>query len=143
MDKIVDILLVEDNSGDRKLTEIAFKKAKIANTLYMVEDGEEALDFLYKRNQHKDVPTPDLVLLDLNLPKISGIEILEICKTDSGLSTIPIIVLTTSDAESDILKSYKLHANSYCTKPVDFSKFMKVVRGIETFWLQLVKLPPK
>ena len=139
--KSVEILLVEDNEGDIGLVEEVFEDAKIRNIIHVVEDGEEAMLFLYKQKQFADVPTPDIILLDLNLPQKDGREVLEEIKTDDDLKRIPVVVLTTSKAEEDIIKSYDLHANSYITKPVDFDQFIKVVRSIEDFWLEVVRLP--
>jgi len=139
--KSVEILLVEDNEGDIGLVEEVFEDAKIRNIIHVVEDGEEAMLFLYKQKQFADVPTPDIILLDLNLPQKDGREVLEEIKTDDNLKRIPVVVLTTSKAEEDIIKSYDLHANSYITKPVDFDQFIKVVRSIEDFWLEVVRLP--
>jgi CheY-like chemotaxis protein len=139
--KPVEILLVEDNEGDVGLVEEVFEEAKIRNILHVAEDGEEAMLFLNKQSHYKDVPTPDIILLDLNLPKKDGREVLEEIKTDEKLKRIPVVVLTTSKAEEDILKSYDLHANSYITKPVDFDQFIRVVRSIEDFWLEVVRLP--
>ena len=137
-----DILLVEDNPGDIRLTQEAFKEGQIANTLYVVTDGIEALDFLYKRGDHTDVPYPDLILLDLNLPRKNGDEVLEEIKEEQNLSRIPVIILTSSQAEEDVVRSYDLCANAYLTKPVDPSEFVEVVRSFEQFWLSVVRLPP-
>jgi CheY-like chemotaxis protein len=137
----VEILLVEDNPGDVRLTREAFKEAKISNALHVACDGAEALDFLYRRNSHANAPRPDLILLDLNLPKKDGREVLAEVKADTELRRIPIVVLTTSKAEEDIVRSYDLHANCYITKPVDFDQFVEVVKSIEGFWLTVVKLP--
>ena len=139
--KPVTILLVEDNEGDVGLVEEVFEDAKIRNVLHVAEDGEEAMLFLHKGGTYTDVPTPDIILLDLNLPQKDGREVLEEIKTDEHLKRIPVVVLTTSKAEEDILKSYDLHANSYITKPVDFDQFIKVIRSIEDFWLEVVRLP--
>ncbi len=139
--KPVTILLVEDNEGDVGLVEEVFEEAKIRNILHVAEDGEEAMLFLHKEGPYTDVPTPDIILLDLNLPQKDGREVLEEIKTDEHLKRIPVVVLTTSKAEEDILKSYNLHANSYITKPVDFDQFIKVIRAIEDFWLEVVRLP--
>lgn len=135
------ILLVEDNPGDVRLTQEAFREAKVRNSLYVVEDGEKALKFLRRENGFSDVPRPDIILLDLNLPKKSGQEILAEIKADPSLRRIPVVVLTTSKAEEDILKSYDLHANCFVTKPVDFDRFLRVVQSIQEFWLSVVKLP--
>jgi two-component system, chemotaxis family, response regulator Rcp1 len=139
----IEILMVEDNPGDVRLTEEALKDSKVSNTLYVVEDGVAALNFLYRRDGYRDVPRPDLILLDLNLPKKNGREVLAEIKQDAQLKTIPVVILTTSQAEEDVLRAYSLHANCYITKPVDFSQFIKIVRTIEEFWLTIVTLPPK
>ncbi|AKB16629.1 MAG: response regulator [Methanosarcina thermophila] len=143
MSKSVEILLVEDSKGDVGLIEEVFEDAKIGNTLHIVEDGEEAIAFLRGEGQFSDAPRPDIILLDLNLPKKDGREVLEEVKSDDELKNIPVVILTTSKAEEDILKSYNLHANAYITKPVDFDQFIKVVKSIESFWLEIVKLPSK
>ncbi|MET8137250.1 response regulator [Streptomyces sp. NPDC005251] len=137
----IDVLLVEDDPGDELMTREAFEDNKIGNTLHVVRDGEEALDFLYRRGAHADVPQPDLILLDLNLPKYDGRQVLEKIKSDPALSHIPVVVLTTSAAEEDILRSYKLHANAYVTKPVDLHQFIAAVRQIDDFFVQVVRLP--
>ncbi|GAA0678621.1 response regulator [Natronoarchaeum mannanilyticum] len=139
----IDVLLVEDNPGDVRLTEEAFAEAKISNDLHVVRDGESALDFVYRRGDYESAPTPDLVLLDLNLPKIDGTEVLEEIKTDDALKRIPVIVLTSSSAEEDIVESYELHSNAYLTKPVDPDEFVELVQSFEEFWFTLVKLPPE
>jgi CheY-like chemotaxis protein len=139
--RVVDILLVEDDPGDELITGEAFADNKIKNTLHVARDGQEGLDFLYRRGVHADAPTPDLILLDLNLPKYDGRELLEAIKSDADLCHIPVVVLTTSSAEEDILRSYKLHANAYVTKPVDLDQFMKAVREIDEFFVQVVRLP--
>ncbi|RXA20757.1 response regulator [Methanosarcina sp. MSH10X1] len=139
----IEILLVEDSKGDIGLIEEVFEDAKIGNILHIVEDGEEAIAFLRGEGQFSGVPRPDIILLDLNLPKKDGREVLEEVKGDDELKNIPVVVLTTSKAEEDILKSYNLHANAYITKPVDFDQFIKVVKSIESFWLEIVKLPSK
>ncbi|MFL0242944.1 response regulator [Mycobacterium sp. SMC-17] len=139
--RVVDILLVEDDPGDELITREAFADNKIKNTLHVARDGQEGLDFLYRRGIHADAPTPDLILLDLNLPKYDGRQLLEAIKSDADLCHIPIVVLTTSSAEEDILRSYKLHANAYVTKPVDLDQFMKAVREIDEFFVQVVRLP--
>jgi two-component system, chemotaxis family, response regulator Rcp1 len=138
----VEILLVEDNPGDIRLTQEALKDSKIRNNLSVVRDGEEALAFLRREGNFARVPRPDLVLLDLNLPRVDGREVLEVIKTDDSLKRIPVVVLTTSDDEKDILASYNLHANCYITKPVDLNRFVEIVKSIEGFWFQIVKLPP-
>ncbi|WP_290817986.1 response regulator [Halovivax sp.] len=137
----VEILLVEDNPGDVRLTEEAFREARIENNLHVVTDGVEALQFLERRGEYGDVPRPDLVLLDLNLPRMNGDEVLEALKDDPELRTIPVIVLTSSAAEEDVVKSYKLHANAYLTKPVDPAEFIDTVQSFERFWFSIVKLP--
>ncbi|MBT8338938.1 MAG: response regulator [Desulfatitalea sp.] len=142
MVKPIDILLVEDNPGDVELAREAFDATKIYNNLYVVDDGEKAMNFLYQTNGYADKPRPDLILLDLNLPKKDGREVLADIKADGHLKRIPVVILTTSSAEEDILKSYNLHANCYITKPIDLKQFVKVVRNIETFWFSIVTLPP-
>ncbi len=139
--KIIEILLVEDNPGDVRLTQEALKEYKMFSSLHVVTDGEEAMAFLRKEEKYKDVPRPDLILLDLNLPKKSGREVLAEIKADEKLRTIPVVVLTTSQSEDDISKAYNLNANCFISKPVDLDQFMKVVQSIETFWLTIVKLP--
>lgn len=139
--KQVEILLVEDNEGDVGLVEEVFQDAKIRNNLHVTEDGEEAMLFLHKEGKFSDVPRPDIILLDLNLPRKDGREVLKEIKEDDKFKRIPVVVLTTSKAEEDILKSYDLHANSYINKPVDFDQFIKVIKSIENFWLDVVKLP--
>jgi two-component system, chemotaxis family, response regulator Rcp1 len=138
----IAILMVEDNPGDVRLTREALKDAKVSNTLHVVEDGVAALDFLYRRAPYGEAPRPDLILLDLNLPRKNGREVLEEIKQDARLKTIPVVILTTSSAEEDVLRAYSLHANCYITKPVDFVQFTKIVRTIEDFWLTIVTLPP-
>jgi CheY-like chemotaxis protein len=137
----IDVLLVEDDPGDELMTREAFEDNKIGNTLHVVRDGEEALDFLHKRGRHAGAPRPELILLDLNLPKYDGRQVLEHIKSDPGLSHIPVVVLTTSAAEEDILRSYQLHANAYVTKPVDLDQFIAAVRQIDDFFVQVVRLP--
>ena len=137
----IEILLVEDNEGDVGLVEEVFEDARIRNIIHVAEDGEEAMEFLNKEKRFNNAPTPDLILLDLNLPGKDGREVLEEIKKDDKLKSIPVVVLTTSKAEEDIIKSYDLHANSYITKPVDFEQFIRVVKSIEDFWLEVVKLP--
>ena len=137
----IDILLVEDNPADIELTRIAFKDARAANVLHVVEDGQEALDFVFKRPPYEKSKTPDIILLDINLPQLNGIQVLESLKSDARYRMIPIIMLTSSSAERDVLSSYSHHANSYITKPVNFDKFIEVARQIEQFWFTVVKLP--
>ncbi len=139
----VNILLVEDNPGDIRLTKEVLKDGKIRNILNVAMDGEEALLYLKKTGKYEDASTPDLILLDLNLPKKDGREVLAEIKSDPELMCIPVIVLTTSAAEQDILNMYSQHANCYITKPVDFNQFINVIRLIENFWLTIVKLPKK
>lgn len=138
----VDILLVEDNPGDVRLTQEAFTEINLDEELYVVNDGEEALDFVHREGEYVDAPRPDLVLLDLNLPRVDGMEVLEEIKSDPDLRSIPVVVLTGSEAEEDILESYDRHTNAYLTKPIDPEEFVELVRSFETFWLSLVKLPP-
>ena len=137
----IEILLVEDSAADVRLTVEALKEAKVRNKLNVVDDGVKALAYLNKKGEYANVIRPDLILLDLNLPKKSGREVLEEIKQDENLKCIPVVVLTVSRAEEDVLHSYNLHANCYITKPVDFEKFMEVVKAIESFWLTIVKLP--
>lgn len=137
----LEILLVEDSISDAELTVEAFSDGKVLNNLHHVEDGVEALAFLYRQGKYTDVPRPDLILLDLNLPKKDGREVLAQIKTDPSLKLIPVIILTTSAAERDILKTYALNCNCYITKPIDLDQFINVVKLIEVFWLAVVKLP--
>lgn len=137
----IDVLLVEDDPGDELMTREAFEDNKIGNNLHVVRDGMEALDFLHRRGEHADAVRPDLILLDLNLPKYDGRQVLEHIKQDPELASIPVVVLTTSAAEEDVLRSYKLHANAYVTKPVDFDQFIAAVRQIDEFFVSVVKLP--
>ncbi len=139
----IEILLVEDSPSDAELTLEALQEGKICNHLHSVEDGVQALDFLYRRDPYADAPRPDLILLDLNLPRKDGREVLAELKAHPDLKTIPVVVLTTSRADEDVLRAYSLHANCYILKPVDFRQFVEVVRQIENFWLSVVKLPPK
>lgn len=139
----VQILLVEDSPADVRLTREAFRDAKVANDLHVVSDGEAALDFLRRSGPHGDAPRPDLVLLDLNLPRMSGREVLQDMRADPALRTIPVAVLTTSNAESDVHRSYDLGANCYLVKPVDFGEFLKVISAIDDFWLTVVRLPQR
>jgi chemotaxis family two-component system response regulator Rcp1 len=137
----INILLVEDSEQDVVLTQEAFKDAKISNALFVVEDGVEALEFLRRQGKYTDVPRPDLILLDLNLPRKDGRAILEEIKADPILASIPVVILTTSSDERDVVQAYTSHANCYIVKPVDFHQFMNIVRTIEGFWLTVVRLP--
>jgi len=137
----VEILLVEDNPGDERLTREALKEGKVYSNLHWVKDGVEAMEFLRRQGKHRSVPRPDIILLDLNLPRKDGREVLAEIKSDPELRSIPVVVLTTSKAEEDILRSYDLHANAYVTKPVDFNRFIEVVRQIDEFFVTVVKLP--
>ncbi|MER7364510.1 response regulator [Nonomuraea wenchangensis] len=139
--RAIEVLLVEDDQGDILLTREAFDLNKVRNRLHVVNDGEQAVAFLRREGSYADVPCPDLILLDLNLPRMSGLEVLGEIKADPVLATIPVVVLTTSEAEEDILHSYRLHANAYVTKPVDFDQFIRVVRQIDNFFVTVVKLP--
>jgi len=139
--KPIDILLVEDNPGDARLAMEALKDSKVRNNLYLVQDGVEAMQFLHHEGQYAQSPRPDLILLDLNLPKKDGREVLAEIKSDPDLKRIPVVILTVSKAEEDILKTYNLHANCYISKPIDLGQFIKVVKSIEDFWLTIVKLP--
>jgi len=139
--KLIEILLVEDSAGDADLARETLAESKVRNTLHVVGDGEEAMAFLRHTGRYAHSPHPDLVLLDLNLPKKSGREVLAEMKADAHLRRIPVVVLTVSKAEEDILKAYDLHANCYITKPIDLLQFVKVVKAIEDFWLTIVKLP--
>ena len=141
-DQPVEILLVEDNPGDVRLTVEVLKDARVRNNMHMVNDGAAALAFLRRQGEYADAPRPGLILLDLNLPKKDGREVLAEIKTDPNLRRIPVVVLTVSKDEVDILKSYDLHANCYITKPINLEQFITVVRSIEDFWLTIVKLPP-
>ncbi len=139
--EFVDILLVEDNPGDARLVEKAFEMGRLANRIFHVPDGEEALDFLFHRGKYPDAPRPDIIMLDLNMPGIDGREVLAIIKANPDLMTIPVIIMTTSAAERDILESYKLHVNCYITKPVQVQDFLNVVKTIDEFWIGVVCLP--
>ena len=139
--KALDILLVEDNPADVRLTQEAFRDGKIRNNLIVVKDGAEAMEFLRRRGRYSDSARPDLILLDLNLPRKDGREVLAEIKADPELMRIPVVVLTTSRAEADILKSYDLHANCYVTKPMDLDQFIGIVKSIDNFWLSAVTLP--
>ncbi len=138
----VQILLVEDNPGDARLTEEALREAKVHNTLHHVETGIEALAFVRQEGEYADAPRPDLVFLDLNLPRMGGREVLREIKNDPDLKRIPVVILTSSGAEQDILSTYELNANCYITKPVDMQGFLTVVKSVENFWFTVVKLPP-
>lgn len=137
----IEVLLVEDDPGDVLMTREAFEDNKVRNNLHVVDNGEDALRFLHREGEYADAPVPDLVLLDLNLPRRDGREVLAAIKNDPELCTLPVVVLTTSEAEEDVLRSYQLHANAYVTKPVDFEQFVQVVRQIDDFFLTVVKLP--
>jgi CheY-like chemotaxis protein len=137
----IEVLLVEDDPGDELMTREAFEDNKIGNRLHVARDGEEALDFLYRRGVHAEAPRVDLVLLDLNLPKYDGRQVLERIRADPDLTHLPVVVLTTSSSEEDILRSYKLHANAYVTKPVDVNQFIAAVRQIDDFFVSVVRLP--
>src|SRR5215216_7826533 len=137
----IEILLVEDNPGDARLAVEALKESKVHNNLHHVVDGVEAMDFLHRRTKYSHVPPPDLILLDLNLPRKDGREVLAEIKEDPDLRLVPVVVLTTSAAERDLLKSYDLHANDYIVKPIDLNQFIDVVQAIENFWFTVVKLP--
>ena len=141
--KPIEILLVEDNPGDARLTREALAHSKVRNNLHHARDGEEAMAFLRREGSYGNAPTPDLVLLDLNLPRRDGREVLEDIKSDAALKHIPVVILTSSQAEEDIMRSYRLHANCFITKPVDLDQLTKVVHGIEQFWFTLVRLPPE
>jgi CheY-like chemotaxis protein len=138
---VVDVLLVEDDDGDVLMTREAFEHHKIRNKLHVVQDGEEALEFLHREGRYADAPRPGLILLDLNLPRRDGREVLAELKADPELRVIPVVVLTTSEAEEDIVRSYSLHANAYVSKPVDFDRFIDVIRQIDDFFVTVVKLP--
>jgi len=137
-----DILLVEDNPGDVRLTQEAFEEGKIHNELHVVKDGVAALDFLYQRGEYADAPRPDVVLLDLNLPRKNGDEVLAAIRDDPDLERLPVVVLTSSDAQEDVVRSYELQANAYLTKPVDPAEFIETVRSFQEFWLSVVRFPP-
>lgn len=139
--KPLDVLLIEDSEADVRLTLEAFKEAKVENRLWVAEDGVEAMAYLRNEGPHRNAPRPDLILLDLNLPRKDGRQVLEEIKADGSLRRIPVVVLTTSRAEEDVARAYDLHANCYISKPVDFAQFMRVVQSIEDFWLNVVKLP--
>ncbi|HUZ48382.1 MAG TPA: response regulator [Candidatus Dormibacteraeota bacterium] len=139
--EVVEILLVEDSPADARLTQEAFKDGKVRNNLAVVSDGVQAMAYLRREGRFADAARPDLVLLDLNLPKMDGREVLKRMKTDPGLMTIPVVILTTSQADVDVLAAYEYHANCYIQKPVDLTRFLAVIAAIETFWLTVVKLP--
>jgi CheY-like chemotaxis protein len=141
--RAIEVLLVEDDPGDVLMTKEAFEDYKLQNTLHVVNDGAEAMDFLRRQGEHTQAPRPDLVLLDLNLPRMDGREVLQAIKSDPELASIPVVVLTTSEAEEDVLRSYSLHANAYVTKPVDFERFIQVVRQIDDFFVTVVRLPTR
>ncbi len=141
--KPIEILLIEDNEGDIILTGKALEEGKISNNLHVCRNGQQGLDFLFKRGVYEGVVTPDIVLLDLNMPGISGQEVLEQIKKTNGINTIPVVVLTTSESQKDIQESYQLHANSYIKKPVDFEQFVEVVKQIQSYWFTIVKFPSR
>ncbi|MCY0853543.1 response regulator [Cupriavidus sp. D39] len=141
MGRTAEFLLVEDNPGDVRLTQEALRESKVKNNLHVVSNGVDAIAFLRRKGPFANAPRPDIILLDLNLPKKDGREVLAEIKADPVLRRIPVVVITSSEAEQDILKSYDLHVNCYVTKPVDLEQFMKVVQSVETFWLTIVKLP--
>ena len=138
----INILLIEDSPGDIRLVQEALKEGRLYNRLFIVRDGVEGLDFLLKRNHYQEAVRPDLILLDLNMPKKDGREVLAEIKLHEDLKRIPVVILTTSSSEADILKTYNLHANCYIVKPLNLDEFIRVVRSIESFWLSIVKLPP-
>lgn len=139
----IEILLVEDNPGDVRLTVEALAEAKVSNRLFVAKDGVEAMAFLHREGEFANAAEPDLILLDLNLPRMNGHEVLAQIKADPRLKHIPVVILTTSDSEQDILDTYNLHANCFITKPVDLDQFIKIVQSVEAFWLTIVRLPPK
>lgn len=139
--QLVEVLLVEDDPGDQLMTREVFEENRIGNRLHVAEDGEEALDFLYRRGKHRNAPRVDLVLLDLNLPKYGGHEVLRQIRSDPELTHLPVVILTTSSAEEDVVSSYKLHANAFVTKPVDVAQFIAAVRQIDEFYLSVARLP--
>lgn len=141
--KIFDILVVEDNPGDARLTREVLNDSGIQSCLYVVNDGVEAMEFLRNKGRFRDSPMPDLIIMDLNLPRKDGREVLAEIKNDDYLQHIPIVIMTISQAEEDIINSYKLHANCFITKPIDLNQFIKVIKSIEEFWFSIVKLPPK
>jgi CheY-like chemotaxis protein len=139
--RAAEVLLVEDSPGDVRLTREALKEGKVRNNLSVVNDGVEAMEFLRREGKYADAPRPDIVLLDLNMPRKDGREVLAEMKSDDDLKRIPVVILTTSEAEQDILKTYELHANCYLTKPVDLEQFISIVKSVEDFWLTIVQLP--
>ena len=141
MDNVVNILLVEDNPADARLIEEVFKDTNVNNKIYVVKDGVEAMNFLNKENEYSEAPRPEMILLDLNLPRKDGREVLKEVKKNEELKSIPIVILTTSSAKEDVIKTYSNHANCYITKPVDFDQFLRVITAIEDFWLKVVELP--
>jgi two-component system, chemotaxis family, response regulator Rcp1 len=143
MGRPVEILLVEDNAGDVRLAREGLRECKLLNNLHVAEDGVRALAFLRRQGEHAKAPRPDLIMLDLNLPRKDGREVLREIKEDDDLKRIPVVILTTSKAEEDIVKSYSLHANCYVTKPLAIEQFITVVKAIESFWFTIVKLPPR
>ncbi len=143
MQNPIEILLIEDNPADIRLTQEAFREARLQNTLHVVQDGVSAMAFIRQTAPFQQAPRPDLILLDLNLPKKDGREVLKEIKSDPHIRTIPVVVLTTSDDETDVLRSYDLHANAYLVKPIDILQFIKMIQTLEDFWLSVVKLPPK
>ncbi|MDT3778832.1 response regulator [Nitrospira sp. MA-1] len=143
MQNPIEILLIEDNPADIRLTQEAFQAARLHNTIHVAQDGVSAMSFIRQTAPFQDAPRPDLILLDLNLPKKDGREILKEIKSDPHTRTIPVVVLTTSEDEGDVLRSYNLHANAYLVKPIDVLRFIKMIQSLESFWLSVVKLPPK
>ncbi len=143
MQNPIEILLIEDNPADIRLTQEAFREARLQNTIHVVQDGVNAMAFIRQTAPFQQAPRPDLILLDLNLPKKDGREVLKEIKSDTHTRTIPVVVLTTSDDETDVLRSYDLHANAYLVKPIDILQFIKMIQSLEDFWLSVVKLPPK
>ena len=141
MDNTVNILLVEDNPADARLIEEVFKDTNVNNKIYVVKDGVDAMNFLNKENEYSEAPRPEMILLDLNLPRKDGREVLKEVKKNEELKSIPIVILTTSSAKEDVIKTYSNHANCYITKPVDFDQFLRVITAIEDFWLKVVELP--
>jgi CheY-like chemotaxis protein len=140
--KPIEILLIEDNPADIRLTKEAFREARIQNNIHVVQDGDGAIAFVHQDEPYQDAPRPDLILLDLNLPKKDGREVLEEIKADPQIHQIPVVILTTSNDEEDVLRSYNLHANAYLVKPIDVMRFIKMIQSLESFWLSFVRLPP-